>query len=84
MKNDLWCLGVSLFILLIGSAPFKSASFEDQRFLLIMNGKLKKVLKHWNKLHFVNKEIISLLELFFKFEKNRISLEEIKRHPWLL
>ena len=69
IQNDIWCIGLCLFILLIGSAPFESASFEDHRFVLIMNGKIKKVLKHWNKSQFVNKEITIYWNYFLDLKK---------------
>ena len=83
-ENDIWCLGVCLFMLIIGSAPWDIASKSDPRFVLVMNGKLKNMLKHWNRSHYVTKQILNLLELFFKYESDRISLKDIKRHPWLL
>eukprot|EP01084_Bolivina_argentea_P315944 547536_1 len=82
-SNDIWGLGVCLFMMAIGCAPWIKAHKSEQLFVLIMNGHIKDVLKSWNKLEYVNKDLINLFELFFQYENKRVSLENIKKHSWL-
>jgi len=82
-SNDVWGLGVCLFKMIVGSDPFRRAHPNDDLYSLIMNGHLIKVIKNWNRLHYVNQDLINLFQLFFQPESERITLSEIKQHPWL-
>ena len=82
-SNDIWCVGVCLFMMIIGAAPWKKASKKDPCFNWIMNGKIIELLSSWNKLCHVNLELISLFQSFFKYEKQRINLNSIKNCKWL-
>ena len=81
--NDVWCLGVSLFMMLIGGAPWQIAHVNDKDFRLIMDGKMMKLIKGWGRTQYVNVELIDLLESIFKYEDKRITISELRRHPWV-
>ena len=68
---------------LIGSAPWESASIKDPGFVCIMDGKIKSLLHEWQKLSFVTQEILQLFNSFFKFEQDRITMKELKRNKWI-
>jgi len=82
-KNDIWCLGVSLFMLITGSAPFESSAEEDPYFQLIINGKMKVLLESWGKSHYVNEPLLALFRAVFKYEADRASIADIKNSKWL-
>merc|ERR1712129_69184 len=58
MQNDVWCLGVCAFILLIGAHPWQTTLMSDVNFATIMNGDILKLLKSWHRLDFVTNDIL--------------------------
>ena len=86
-KNDIWCLGVCLFMLITGNAPFMSTTIMDESFNCIMNekGDITKLLKKQNKLKFINddKDLIYLFKQLFQFENDRVDIDGIKNSQWL-
>eukprot|EP01084_Bolivina_argentea_P193733 332357_1 len=81
-SNDVWCLGVSFFMMMIGSAPWKKAVKYDPRFVEIMKGDVAGLLSAWNRLHYVNHEILELFSLFFKSERKRVDIDTLKESEW--
>ena len=82
-KNDIWCVGVSLFMMLIGGNMVNKASFNDKSFIQIINGDIDKLLTKWNRIKYVNTQIIDLFNKIFQFQDKRINLQQIKQHQWL-
>ena len=82
-SNDIWCLGVSLFMMIIGSAPWHQTLKGDKFFDMIMNGDMLQLLETWKRDHYITDDIMELLEAIFQYEENRITLQEIKKSPWL-
>jgi len=82
-KNDIFCLGVCLFMMCIGNAPWNKAHPKDDLFRCLVNGQMRKVLKMWKKLHYVTEEGVDLMESIFQYEPHRISIQKIKQHPWM-
>ena len=78
-KVDIWGLGVLIFELVFGYAPF-SSTFNEERFNNIKSGKI-----NWPKvLDDEYKDLKDLIEKILKVDpKERISLDEIENHPWL-
>jgi len=83
-SNDVWCLGVCLYVMCIGTYPWTHATLNDRFFVDAMNGNLLFALRKWNKLHYITPEIYEILEACFQFEKYRISVEELAKCQWLL
>jgi len=82
-KNDVWCLGVCLFMLIIGGAPWNRACKKDKSFTRIMNGEIVSILKEWKKISYINDELLELFGLIFQFEENRADIDQIKQCKWL-
>eukprot|EP00484_Ammonia_sp_Unknown_P019199 CAMPEP_0197034328 /NCGR_PEP_ID=MMETSP1384-20130603/12476_1 /TAXON_ID=29189 /ORGANISM="Ammonia sp." /LENGTH=349 /DNA_ID=CAMNT_0042464243 /DNA_START=46 /DNA_END=1095 /DNA_ORIENTATION=+ len=80
--NDIWCLGVCLFIMLAGCQPWNVAEDSDLAFKLMTNGQMKAVLNQWGILGNFDEQSLDLLSRIFQPEAKRISLAEIKTHAW--
>jgi len=81
-SNDVWCLGICLFMMIIGGCPWDKASKTEESFNKMMDGQIIEILEFWKKVDCVNKDIINVFKLFFKYEDERATLEEIKRSAW--
>mmetsp|Transcript_22881 Transcript_22881/g.28121 ORF Transcript_22881/g.28121 Transcript_22881/m.28121 type:complete len:382 (-) Transcript_22881:70-1215(-) len=75
--NDCWGLAVSLFMLNFGSQPYRTPNDECSNYTMIMTGKLNNLLKDINKLAFVSKHIIGLLNKIFCDETKRYDINDI-------
>ena len=82
-SNDVWCVGVALFMMLIGGNIYNKASFDDKSFVSIINGDIEKLLIKWNRIKYVCPQIIDLFNKIFQFQDKRISLQQIRNHSWL-
>eukprot|EP01083_Nonionella_stella_P027569 75966_1 len=82
-SNDMWCLGVCFFMILIGTSPWEQACEYDERFLCIMNGDIVRLLSNWKVLHYTSPCIIRLFKSFFKLEEKRVSMNALKRCEWI-
>ena len=85
IKNDIFAMGVVLFILNFGHYPFESPTLSDYNYKLIINKDYDTFWKLVNKSNLAISE--SLKDLIHKMlcfdSSSRISIEEIKTHPWV-
>eukprot|EP00934_Nitzschia_sp_Nitz4_P006893 Nitzschia sp. Nitz4//scaffold232_size35869//28123//29452//NITZ4_007813-RA/size35869-snap-gene-0.48-mRNA-1//1//CDS//3329543348//6883//frame0 len=79
---DLWAAGVILYIMLTGFPPYDQASRTDQRFDLIVNGKLMKQLKSWGIA--LSEDAGDLMQHMLQLDpRDRLTLAEVMAHPWV-
>ena len=79
---DMWAAGVILYIMLTGFPPYDQASRTDQRFELIVTGRLVKQLKSWG--INLSKEAGELLQSMLQLNpKDRLTLAQVMSHPWV-
>ena len=80
---DLWASGVILFIMLVGLPPWEFAREEDAQYRMVINGGLAQMLESWDRL--VSAPAADLLQKMLKGNpRDRLSLGEVKDHPWVL
>jgi len=80
--NDIWALGVILFMLVTGSPPYQVSMYSDPGFKLLMEGKLQvMVVDMWKR--YVEVDAVDLLCRIFTAESDRINIHSILDHPWL-
>jgi hypothetical protein len=81
---DVWALGITLYCLLFGRTPFPETGVEFQLFNLICNEPIEIPPPEFNE-EDVDEEVRDLLKrLLIKDPEARITLEEVKHHPFLL
>lgn len=88
---DVWACGVLLFVMLLGAFPFehsqgeakddnelfKEVYFEQIRIHWTENPNNQALVKH------MSPECVDLLDRIFTIkEKDRITISEIRQHPW--
>jgi len=80
---DIFSTGVILFIIVQGIFPFKEAKKDEYYYNLLCEGKIDK---YWEKTNGkdLSPEFKDLILKMFSFEgKDRPTIEEIKKHPWM-
>ena len=82
-SNDIFCLGVCLFMMIFGVSPWQQSSISDPAFLYIINGNLSSLLMSWNQYKYINHDLIKLFYQFFQFEPKRITMKQLKGSKWL-
>ena len=79
---DLWAAGVILYIMLTGFPPYDQASVTDQRFELIVSGRLAEQLHNWD--IFLSEEACQLMQSMMQLDpRDRLTLAEVMAHPWV-
>ena len=84
IKNDIFSLGVLLFVITIGDFPFKSGTYSDDKYKFIIKGRFNKF---WEFFDFINisdefKDLIN--NLITINPAKRLSFYKILDHPWLV
>merc|ERR1712154_732612 len=83
-KADIWSLGITLFMMIVGAPPFHKASESDAAFAMIMNGEMMTMLARWNRVEYIESDQYDLLmKMLCIDEYERISIEDIQKHKWI-
>ena len=80
---DLWAAGVVLFLMLTGFPPWERACVSDERFKYMSAGYLVQMLTEWN-LGLSSDAMDLLQRMLFQDPKDRLSLEQVRAHPWMI
>jgi len=79
---DMWAAGVILFLMLTGFPPWERACQTDERFKYMTAGYLVQMLTEWEL--GLSPDAMDLLQrMLFLDPKDRLSLEQVKAHPWM-
>ena len=84
IKNDIFSLGVLLFVITIGDFPFETATYSDERYKFIIKGKFNKFWEFFNYIDISNEFKDLINSLISLTPAKRLSIEEILKHPWLI
>lgn len=79
---DMWACGIILFILLAGVPPLELPTLADPRYQMIATGRLAELLDIWQ-LQLSAEARDLLTRLLQPVPEDRITLEEVLRHPWV-
>lgn len=80
---DLWASAVMLFIMLVGLPPWEFAREEDPRYRMVVRGGLERMLRSWQRP--VSPLAADLLQKMLRDDpRERLSLCEVKDHPWVV
>eukprot|EP01084_Bolivina_argentea_P064886 118282_1 len=82
--NDIWCVGVIIFMIATGCPPWDIASNKDRTYRYVMKKSIRDLLRVWKMTKYVDNDLIDLLEGIFKCEEERMCWREIKDHPFTL
>jgi len=72
-----------LFMMLIGAPPYEVPTKNSPAFHFIVTGQLRKVLLHWRRLRHVTEDALDLLTKIFRYQDERISMENLLKHPFI-
>ena len=80
---DMWAAGVILFLMLTGFPPWEQACRSDERFHYMSGGYLVQMLTEWET--GLSSDAMDLLQrMLFLDPKDRLSLEQVRAHPWMV
>ena len=85
-KADIFSLGVCLFIMVIGNYPFIDGLKVDKYYKFIASKKAYNKVKYWELVgaQSTTKNFKSLFTKLIDYDpKKRLTLKEIKMHPWM-
>ena len=84
IKNDIFSLGVLLFVITIGEFPFESATYSDEKYKYIIKGRFRQFWEFFNCVD-ISEEFKNLINSLISLNPaKRLSIDEILNHPWIL
>ena len=84
IKNDIFSLGVLLFVITIGDFPFETATYSDEKYKFIIKGRFNHFWEFFNYIDLSNEFKDLINSLISHTPAKRLSIEEILKHPWLI
>lgn len=79
-KDDVYALGVLLFMILCRRLPYKSIKTYQQLYTLISGGYWQKIFLSCT----ISPLAIDLIKKMIAMESQRLSIDEVATHPWLM
>eukprot|EP00488_Nonionellina_sp_1-RS-2012_P002384 TRINITY_DN4550_c0_g1_i1.p1 TRINITY_DN4550_c0_g1~~TRINITY_DN4550_c0_g1_i1.p1 ORF type:complete len:179 (-),score=46.02 TRINITY_DN4550_c0_g1_i1:454-990(-) len=76
--NDLWCIGICLFMLCTGIAPWGKAHSSDKNYAFIRKYGIYDALKVWGVSKYIHRNMLPLIDAMLRFENDRVNLKQTK------
>ncbi len=70
-------------MMMVGAPPYNTPSRRDPTFKYLMDGKVKELLGLYRRLPLVTDEIVDCLTKILTKESSRITMEELRKHPFV-
>ena len=84
IKNDIFSLGVLLFVITIGDFPFESPTYSDEKYKFIIKKRYNQFWDYYNYID-ISEEFKDLINnLISMTPSKRLTTDEILKHPWIL
>ena len=84
IKNDIFSLGVLLFVITIGEFPFEKATYSDEKYKFVIKGHFDRFWKFFNHID-VSDEFRDLINSLISLNPSkRLTTDAILKHPWLI
>lgn len=83
IKNDIFSLGVLLFVITIGDFPFINTSFSDEKYKFIIKKNYERFWEFFNNIE-ISDEFKDLINNLIGLNPSqRFTIEQILEHPWI-
>ena len=83
VKNDIFSLGVLLFVITIGDFPFGRASYSDEKYKFIIKKNYNRFWEYFSNIE-ISEEFKDLINnLICDTPSQRLDIEQILEHPWM-
>ena len=83
IKNDIFSLGVLLFVITIGNFPFINASFSDEKYRYIVKKNYERFWEFFSDIE-ISEEFKDLINKLISINPSqRLEIKQILEHPWL-
>ena len=83
IKNDIFSLGVLLFVITIGDFPFINTSFSDEKYKFIIKKNYERFWEFFNNIE-ISDEFKDLINNLIGLNPSqRFTIDQILEHPWI-
>lgn len=81
--SDVWAMGIILFISLTGVPPYQLPAVSDQRFKLIYEGNLGKLLAAWGMTNIMSPAAKDIISRMLCPPEKRMNIQQVLQHPFV-
>ena len=83
VKNDIFSLGVFLFVITVGDFPFERASFTDDKYRFIVKKNYSRFWENFSSIELSDEFKDLINNLICLNPTQRLDIDKILEHPWI-
>ena len=83
IKNDIFSLGVFLFVITVGDFPFERACFSDDKYRFIVKKNYSRFWEYYSSIELSDEFKDLINNLISLNPTQRLDIENILEHPWI-